>query len=24
LFNRDGGGGCTRVTIPLADPAIPA
>jgi two-component system sensor histidine kinase RegB len=21
LFNRDGGGGCTRVTIPLANPA---
>jgi two-component system sensor histidine kinase RegB len=24
LFNRDGGGGCTRVTIPLADPATTA
>ncbi len=24
LFNRDGGGGCTRVTIPLASPLVPA
>ncbi|HEX9451156.1 MAG TPA: ATP-binding protein [Burkholderiales bacterium] len=24
LFNRDGGGGCTRVTIPLADRVAPA
>lgn len=24
LFNRDGGGGCTRVTIPLAIPAAHA
>jgi two-component system sensor histidine kinase RegB len=24
LFNRSGGGGCTRVTIPLADPVAPA
>jgi two-component system sensor histidine kinase RegB len=24
LFNRDGGGGCTRVTIPLAEPVVRA
>jgi two-component system sensor histidine kinase RegB len=24
LFNRDDGGGCTRVTIPLASPVVPA
>jgi two-component system, sensor histidine kinase RegB len=24
LFNRNGGGGCTRVTIPLADPVVSA